>query len=321
MGFSRQEYWSGLQFPSPGELLNPGIEPRSLPHCRQMLYWLSYTRKPRDVLNDLLYSRHPLPYLHHGTVVRFPLGSQDQSPQPAQRSFFFACWLRGVRSPKWLGGCLNFQFNRIIVVTPGNSISPFWTKTSRPVQHKVMATGGKNSPRGSQGWMVSLPFLPLDSWACESWLWGNSTTIYWMLNQSIHSLRQNLAPDLQVDAIMNLLKAFPPFCQASCFRVVGNMKTSKFQELGPIAKLFFLWSEFRDQKPCFGITWWFIRPSVNPWLVSIGRSIIYREGKPISRIIVYSSKNKMFPHSWWKWTNVLNPPHSSLTIPGKVKVA
>ena len=29
MGFSRQEYWSGLPFPSPGDLPEPGIEPRS----------------------------------------------------------------------------------------------------------------------------------------------------------------------------------------------------------------------------------------------------------------------------------------------------
>jgi len=29
MGFSRQEYWSGLPFPSPGDLLDPGIKPRS----------------------------------------------------------------------------------------------------------------------------------------------------------------------------------------------------------------------------------------------------------------------------------------------------
>ena len=28
MGFSRQEYWSGLPFPSPGDLPHPGIEPR-----------------------------------------------------------------------------------------------------------------------------------------------------------------------------------------------------------------------------------------------------------------------------------------------------
>ena len=27
MGFSRQEYWSGLPFPSPGDLLDPGMEP------------------------------------------------------------------------------------------------------------------------------------------------------------------------------------------------------------------------------------------------------------------------------------------------------
>ena len=29
MGFSRQEYWSGLPFPSPGDLPDPGIEPGS----------------------------------------------------------------------------------------------------------------------------------------------------------------------------------------------------------------------------------------------------------------------------------------------------
>ena len=29
MGFSRREYWSGLPFPSPGDLPNPEIEPGS----------------------------------------------------------------------------------------------------------------------------------------------------------------------------------------------------------------------------------------------------------------------------------------------------
>ena len=29
MGFSKQEYWSGLPFPPPGDLANPGIEPKS----------------------------------------------------------------------------------------------------------------------------------------------------------------------------------------------------------------------------------------------------------------------------------------------------
>ena len=40
MGFSRQEHWSGLPFPSPGDLPNPG-----LPHCRQILYPPSHSRE------------------------------------------------------------------------------------------------------------------------------------------------------------------------------------------------------------------------------------------------------------------------------------
>ena len=39
MGFSRQEYWSGLPCPPPEDLPSPGIEPASpLLHCRQILY-------------------------------------------------------------------------------------------------------------------------------------------------------------------------------------------------------------------------------------------------------------------------------------------
>ena len=37
MEFSRQEYWSGLPFSSPGDLPNPGIEPRSPALCTDSL--------------------------------------------------------------------------------------------------------------------------------------------------------------------------------------------------------------------------------------------------------------------------------------------
>ena len=40
MKFSRQEYWSGLPYPSPGDLPYPGIKPRS--PVSQILYNLSY---------------------------------------------------------------------------------------------------------------------------------------------------------------------------------------------------------------------------------------------------------------------------------------
>ena len=47
MGFSRQEYWSGLPSPPPGDLPNPGVEPRSprpLSHQRspRTLEWVAY---------------------------------------------------------------------------------------------------------------------------------------------------------------------------------------------------------------------------------------------------------------------------------------
>ena len=46
MEFSRQEYWSGLPFSSPGDLPDPGIEPGLL-YCGQTLYHLSHQGSPR----------------------------------------------------------------------------------------------------------------------------------------------------------------------------------------------------------------------------------------------------------------------------------
>ena len=46
MGFSRQEHWSGLPFPSPGDLSNPGLN-LCLLHCRQTLYHLKHQRHPK----------------------------------------------------------------------------------------------------------------------------------------------------------------------------------------------------------------------------------------------------------------------------------
>ena len=44
MGFYRQEYWSGLPFPSPGIFQTQGSNPYPLLllHCRQTLYYLSH---------------------------------------------------------------------------------------------------------------------------------------------------------------------------------------------------------------------------------------------------------------------------------------
>ena len=44
MGFSRQGCWSGLQYPPPGDLPNPGIEPGS-PVFQADSYCVSYIRE------------------------------------------------------------------------------------------------------------------------------------------------------------------------------------------------------------------------------------------------------------------------------------
>ena len=45
MGFSRQEYWSGLPFPSAEDLPNPGIEPAS-PELAGGFFTTETPRKP-----------------------------------------------------------------------------------------------------------------------------------------------------------------------------------------------------------------------------------------------------------------------------------
>ena len=50
MGFSRQEYWSGLPSPPPGDLPNPGIEPRPpvTPALQADFLLLSHKGSPRS---------------------------------------------------------------------------------------------------------------------------------------------------------------------------------------------------------------------------------------------------------------------------------
>ena len=69
IGFSRQEYWSGLPFLSPEDLPNPGIKPSFLmsPALAGMFFTTSATRKPMGL--DLFHES------------RCPAANQDTSVQ------------------------------------------------------------------------------------------------------------------------------------------------------------------------------------------------------------------------------------------------
>ena len=120
MGFSRQEYWSGLPFPSPGDLPDPGIELRSpalqadaltseppgkpkitgvgslsflqwifptqesnsgLPHCRRILYELRY--QGSLILIYVGYEQHSSYhplFLNSANIVNVALISSNPDP-------------------------------------------------------------------------------------------------------------------------------------------------------------------------------------------------------------------------------------------------
>ena len=54
MGFSRQKYWSGLPFPSPGDLPDPGIKPRS-PALEADALTSEPPGKPALPIHDIIY--------------------------------------------------------------------------------------------------------------------------------------------------------------------------------------------------------------------------------------------------------------------------
>ena len=64
-GFSREEYWSGMTFPFPGDLPNPGSKP------------------------DPVFQLYSLPLSHQGSLTR-----QDLSPKIAKIIGKFSNWKR-----------------------------------------------------------------------------------------------------------------------------------------------------------------------------------------------------------------------------------
>ena len=133
MGFSRQEHWSGLPCPSPGDLPNPGIEPRSpilqadslpaeppgkpkntgvsslsllqwifltqesnwgLLHCRWILYQQSYQGSPFSVPMKPIYCPF-LKYLCSSAFSYFSLEDSSSSDRGSIReeTKFHSIWV------------------------------------------------------------------------------------------------------------------------------------------------------------------------------------------------------------------------------------
>ena len=89
MGFSRQEHWSGLPFPYPEGLSNPGIEPRSSAlQADSLLYEL----KPSpSIKTRLSVARHAFSYLS----LHLKLLTGSLCPEQLSKIFFLPNTLQG----------------------------------------------------------------------------------------------------------------------------------------------------------------------------------------------------------------------------------
>ena len=85
MGFSRQEYWSGLPFPPPGDLPNPGMEPTSLesPTLAGRFFTTSATW---EALSSVCFNTSRLPAMHRVPWVQervcFRKVTREGPPRP-----------------------------------------------------------------------------------------------------------------------------------------------------------------------------------------------------------------------------------------------
>ena len=92
MEFSRHEYWSGLPFPSPGDLPNPGIEPRS-----PALWADTLLSEPRG--NPRINYTHPhfldIPYLAQPDYMcHFTLSNSRNKETMAPSALSLVTWLK-----------------------------------------------------------------------------------------------------------------------------------------------------------------------------------------------------------------------------------
>ena len=111
MGFSREEYWSGLPFPSPGNLPNPGMEPVS-PALAGGFFTTESSGKPSGVYQLLILRKSFLPLNRTEGII---IGSFLLLRQPAI-----------IQKQRLTSGSRLQPSNRVTFLVPGLALrSPF----------------------------------------------------------------------------------------------------------------------------------------------------------------------------------------------------
>ena len=188
MGFSRQEYWSGLPFPSPGNLPNPGIEPRS-PALQADALTSEPPRKPHDQPRQHIKKQRHY-FANKGPSSQgygFSSGYESWTIKKAERrrtdAFELWCWRRLLRAP-WTARRSNQSI--LMEISPEYSLEglmwswnsntlAIWCKElshcKRPWCWERLRAGGEKDDRGWDSWMASP--------APQTWVWVHSRSWWW----------------------------------------------------------------------------------------------------------------------------------------------
>ena len=177
MGFSRQEYWSGLPCPPPGDLPNPGIKPESLHllHCRQILYTLSHPGSPGTII----------PWFSHGHTIWGNIELKSIISITWCQDFWklsvLICMVNSYRLPQWLSSkestCKAGDRGDVSSV-PGVGRWPGGGKDN-PLQYSHL---GNPMDRGT--WQAAVHQVPksqtrLSEWVHTHTLWIFKERFYW----------------------------------------------------------------------------------------------------------------------------------------------
>ena len=167
MGFSRQEYWGGLPFPSPGDLPDPGIEPRSPALQADALTSEPPGKLPYEDKEPISPGSAKLGQGQAG--VDWGLCS-DPGHCPAWLLAAFekqlssltilSVWEATVGSPQWLKPYFLLNGSSILHSAPPISLQPNLRTTSGLVKTPAFVWGGKMLPQPLHqdhfGWHIPL---------------------------------------------------------------------------------------------------------------------------------------------------------------------
>ena len=188
MGFSRQEYWSGLSLPAPGDLPSPGMEPMSPAlagrsfateppgKSPQHSLWCKNIIKTGDARGFSVLINFDLWYF--SVKEKLPAGGPDSTWRGLG-------WFANNRSWPGLGWCMLCALGRAQREAGGIQEQPSavfvlsllasWMAKSGQSGHKVWSCGWK--PLGSEGWQQTLP----SSKSAASW--KTCLFVKWCLKQ------------------------------------------------------------------------------------------------------------------------------------------